>query len=139
MEHDAAEKSAHRFRPFNWDVGAVNVGRRSVLQILETRIARFLGLSVCVKSKGCVPYLGKARLVSEVEKAADAVFTRLKVEVLHKTEPGSVNGSLGDKHGLRTPCKDLCPGRRSPCTGQSCRSEKQKQRASRQWSRGGSL
>lgn len=134
MEGDAMGQSTHRFRPFNRNVGAVNIGRRLVFKILEARIARFLGLSACVKPRMSDPYLSKTCLVSEIEKAADAVLTRLKVEVLYETEPAAVSEDPRERHKLPTPCKDPYPDRRLPCSGQSCRSEKHKQRASRQWS-----
>jgi hypothetical protein len=62
--------------PVNGNVGAVDVGRRAVFQILQTRVA---GL------------LGEAGLVSEIEKPTNTILTRLKVEVLDKSESAIVS------------------------------------------------
>lgn len=59
------------FCPVNGDVGAVDVGRRLVLQVLQARIARLLG---------------ETSLIAEVEESTNAIFTGLKVEVLNKPE-----------------------------------------------------
>lgn len=35
---------AYRFRPGNWNIGTVDVGRATILEVLEARVARLLQL-----------------------------------------------------------------------------------------------
>lgn len=62
--------------PVNGNVGAVYIGGRAVFQILQTGVA---GL------------LGKAGLVSEVEKPTNTILARLKIEELNKSKAVIIN------------------------------------------------
>lgn len=61
----------HGFSPIDWNVGAVYIGRRLVLQILQARVARLLG---------------EAGLVAEVKETANAVLAGFEAVILNKTE-----------------------------------------------------
>lgn len=68
------------------------------VEVLSSRSFRrelrdFYGLSVLSLKRMCAYYLSKARLISEVEESANAVFTRLKVEVLHEAESTTSQGN----------------------------------------------
>ena len=67
----ASEPFAYSLRPVDGNIGAVNIRRRLVLQILEAGVAGLL-------SETC--------LIAEVEKASNAVLARFKIVILDKPE-----------------------------------------------------
>ena len=62
---------SHSFSPIDWNVGAIYIGRRLVLQILQARVARFLG---------------EASLVAEVKETANTVLTGFEAIILNEAE-----------------------------------------------------
>lgn len=79
----------HSFGPINWQIGAIDIGRSLVFEVLKPRVARFLYLISGITYLGAcnvIPYLGKAGLISKIEKASDAILAGLKVEVLNKAK-----------------------------------------------------
>lgn len=62
---------SYGFSPVNGDVGTINVRGGLVFQVLEARVARFLG---------------EAGLIAEIEEAADAVLTGLEGLELNEAE-----------------------------------------------------
>jgi hypothetical protein len=65
------DRFTYSFGPVNRDVRAVDVGRRPILQVFETRVARLLG---------------KASLVAKIEETANAVLAGLETVVLNEPE-----------------------------------------------------
>jgi len=61
----------YSFSPVNRNVGAVYIGRRLVLEILQTRVARLLS---------------KAGLIAKIKETTDAVLAGFEAVVLNETE-----------------------------------------------------
>ena len=79
-------------------------------------------------------YLGKAGLITKVEKPADAILARLKVIVLDKPEPGKYQVSINVSEiwlQAHTLCTFLSPSRQWPCSAQLYRIEKRMNGANR--------